>query len=113
MKSAIILSLSAIALAAPRPEAHSQGSNVPVNAKRSSVTTNDDGSVDYSGFLSMLRTTVRKYNNAMELPAAVENSSLNWKRANVPLVDQNMDGEDVLYYGDGDVSGQTFTFGKH
>lgn len=82
-----------------------------MNAKRSMIVTNEDGSVDYSGFLSMLRTTVRKYNNEMELPAAVENSKLNWKRADVPLVDQNQNGEDVLYYGDGDVSGQTFTFG--
>lgn len=81
-----------------------------MNAKRSMIVTNEDGSVDYSGFLSMLRTTVRKYNNEMELPAAVENSKLNWKRADVPLVDQNQNGEDVLYYGDGDVSGQTFTF---
>ncbi|EME42190.1 hypothetical protein DOTSEDRAFT_25826 [Dothistroma septosporum NZE10] len=109
MTSAIVLSLGTVALAEPRPEAQSQGKAVPYSAQRSTLVNRDNGSVDYPRFLFMLRTTIRKYNKDMELPAAVENSKLDWKRANEPLTDQSQDGGDVLYYELGDVLGQTST----
>ncbi|CAK4030641.1 Aspartic protease [Lecanosticta acicola] len=107
MKSAIILSLGALALAAPKPESQPK----KISYSRKQHETRADGDIDYTPFFTAIRTAVRKYNSQKELPAAIEKAGLQKRTSNEPLTDDVEDGTvDELYYGAGQVSGQTFTF---
>ncbi|EGP88013.1 unnamed protein product [Zymoseptoria tritici ST99CH_1A5] len=109
--TAAILSLGALALAAPTQE--TQGTKVEYSRKRHEHQKREDGSVDTQWFLGNFKKTLLKYDSNFELPDALQNVPAILKRdtdANEPLTDQSQDGLDSLYYGAGQVNTQTFTF---
>lgn len=85
MKSAVILSLGALALAAPKPE--SEPTKVAYNRRGYEARDAAGGDEDYMPFMVALRNAVRKYDAEKQLPAALENAGLQ-KRANEPLTDE-------------------------
>jgi hypothetical protein len=115
MKTAALLSLSALALAAPTQQ-ESQGTKIPYSRARHEHRKRDDGSLDFQWLLGNFKHTLLKYDPNFDLPAALQNVSSILKRdtdANEHLTDQSQDGLDSLYYGAGTVgtsSKQTFTF---
>ena len=107
MLSAIALSFAASALAAPAPN----GAPLTVSLERTTkYQARADGSVDGPAFLSTLNSTLHKY-KGQSLPTFSGVSRLLEARATAsePLTDQVEQGQDELYYGNADVSGQTFT----
>lgn len=108
MKAAALLSLGAVALAAPTAE---QATNVPVSRSRHTITR-ADGTADGQRWLSTLKYTLLKYNKNLELGSLLQNADIALKKraSNEPLTDFTEGQEDELYYGSGDVSGQTFKF---
>lgn len=116
MKVATLLSLSALALAAPTPESANVGTKVPFARKRHQHKTRADGTLDLDWFMGTLKYTLLKYNKNFQLPDIVNNAALHIKRdtdAEEPLTDQVEGQEDELYYGSGTVGAknpQTFTF---
>ena len=114
MKSAIILSLGALALAAPTQE-QSSGTKIPFSRKRHQHVRRADGTVDIEWFKSTLKTTLLKYNSNFALGDFLSDASLIFKRdtdAEEHLTDVVEGQEDELYYGTGTVgtANQAFTF---
>lgn len=98
MKSAVLLSLSALALAAPAKEAVS-GSKVAFARARHQHKTRADGAVDMDWFLGTLKGSVLKYNKNFQLPEIVQNANTIFKRdtdAEDALTDQVEGEEDEL-----------------
>lgn len=98
MKSAILLSLSALALAAPTKEA-AAGSKVAFARARHQHKTRADGTVDLDWFLGTLKGSILKYNKNFQLPEVVQRASLIFKRdtdAEDALTDQVEGDEDEL-----------------
>ncbi|KAK4502804.1 hypothetical protein PRZ48_006230 [Zasmidium cellare] len=114
MKSALLLSLSALALAAPTKESAS-GSKIAFSRARHQHKPRADGTVDLDRFLGTLKYTALKYNKDFQLPEILQKASLVHKRdtdAEDPLTDQVEGDEDELYYGPGTIGAaqQRFTF---
>lgn len=98
MKSAVLFSLSALALAAPTKDATS-GSKVAFARARHQHKTRADGTVDMDWFLGTLKGSVLKYNKNFQLPEVVQNANIIFKRdtnAEDPLTDQVEGQEDEL-----------------
>ncbi|KAM3418932.1 hypothetical protein BST61_g4890 [Cercospora zeina] len=114
MKSALILSVGALALAAPTQE-QGQSTRVSFPRKRHQHVRRADGSVDLNWFKSTLKTTILKYDSGFQLPDILSDANLLFKRdtdAEEHLTDVVEGQEDELYYGVGQVGAakQTFTF---
>ncbi|KAI5369695.1 Putative aspartic peptidase A1 family, aspartic peptidase, active [Septoria linicola] len=114
MKSTLLLSFSALALAAPTQD-QSQGTTIPFHRKRHQLVRRADGNVDFEWFKSTLKTTILKYDSGFALPQALQDVGLVFKRdtdAEEHLTDVVEGQEDELYYGAGQVGAakQTFNF---
>lgn len=98
MKSALVLSLSALALAVPTKDAIS-GSKVEFARERHQHKTRADGTVDMTWYLGTLKRTLLKYNKSFQMPEVVDNAPLILKRdtdAEEALTDQTEGQEDEL-----------------
>jgi len=101
MKVATLISLGALALAAPTPEPE-VGTKVPLPRRAADHKLHKDGSVDLEWFKRHLKYTLLKYNKNFELPDYLRDLEIHFKRdtdAEEALVDESSGGSDVLYYG--------------
>jgi hypothetical protein len=100
---ATILILSAVSavIAAPAP-LPDNSIKVPLMSRRMAEARANIGNVDIQSYLTDLNRVLHKYGSS----ASVAIPSL-LKRANEPLTDQNVDGQDELYYGSGTVGANT------
>lgn len=98
MKSALILSLGAAALAAPTNDAVS-GSKVSFGRERHQHKTRADGTVDMAWYLGTLKRTLLKYNSHFQMPEVMQDVAQILKRdtdAEEALTDQVEGQEDEL-----------------
>lgn len=98
MKITVVLSLSALALAAPTPQPANEGITVPVSRDRHASITRADGTVDVDHWLAHLKYTLLKYNPQMQLGERLLNADLRLKKraSNVPLIDFTQGNADTL-----------------
>jgi len=114
MKVTSLLALGTLALAAPTPA--EQGVKIPLLGRKATFQTNKDGSLNEPWYLGHLRYTLLKYNKNFDLPSFLRDATSLLKQRDTdaaePLVDQNEDNTDELYYGSGTVGAakQVFTF---
>lgn len=98
MKAALLLSLGALALAAPTQD-QSQGTKIPFHSKRRQHVRRADGSIDLDWFMGNLKYTMLKYKSDFALPDIVNKASLHLKRdtdAEEKLADFTEGQEDEL-----------------
>ena len=96
--AAVVLSLGALALAVPTPDA--QGTTLSIDRSRHTIQTRDDGTVDWNWVLSSLKGTILKYDKNADfsgtLLAGVSPILKRATNAEEALTDGVTDGEDEL-----------------
>lgn len=96
--AAVVLSLGALALAAPTPDA--QGTTLSIDRSRHIIQTRDDGTVDWDWVMSSLKGTLLKYNKNLDFSGtSLANVSPIFKRqtnAEEALTDAVEGGQDEL-----------------
>jgi hypothetical protein len=98
MKSALVLSLGALALAAPTQD-QSQGTTIAYSRKRHENIRRADGAVDWPRFMGSLKYSLLKYNPHLALPDVLDQATLLLKRdtdAEEELTDFTAGEEDEL-----------------